>query len=253
MSNNKDLRKTLKQPDQFQAELIKGFKWTTSHSKLVLGAVILFVVAAAAYTTAGYIKTEKETKVQEKYYSFERQYLEKKAAFEKPESKDKKETKITATGDLQKDFGSAVEGFESLVKEFPNSLGGQMSALHLSDLYMSYKKPEDALRVLKAVQINGSSEMLAALVLNQLGNVYAQQNDCKNAIEQWQTVVNSKKLAFAHDEAKLRMGLCFETMNDIAKAEQMYTEVSKKEGSSDFSASRDAEKYLRLLKMKKNL
>ncbi|MNT40352.1 hypothetical protein D3C72_1766590 [compost metagenome] len=50
------------------------------------------------------------------------------------------------------------------------------------------------------------------------------------------------------------MGLCFETMNDLAKAEELYTQVTKKEdATADFAASREAQKYLRLLKAKKNL
>ena len=111
------------------------------------------------------------------------------------------------------------------------------------------------MRVLKTVEPSlGGSLMLSSLVLSQIGNVYADQNDCKQAVGQWQKIVENKKLTFAHDEARLRMGLCFESLGDVAKAEEFYTEVSKKdEKNANLGASRDAEKYLRLLKMKKNL
>ncbi len=51
------------------------------------------------------------------------------------------------------------------------------------------------------------------------------------------------------------MGLCFESMNDLAKAEEIYTQISKKDdqNTTDFAASREAQKYLRLLRAKKNL
>jgi tetratricopeptide (TPR) repeat protein len=253
-------KKDLKAPDQFHAELIKGFQWTTSHSQAVLGLVAVFVIAGAVYSGVTYFKSEKENTVQQKYYTFERQYTEKKAGFDQAlMQKDKKDPKAppveAASGDLQKDYGTVVEGFESVLKEYPKTRGGQMAALNLSEIYANYKKNDDALRVLKAVEPGlGASEMLTALVYSQMGNIYADQNDCKQAIEQWQKIVDSKKLAFAQNEAKLRMGVCYESLNDLSKAEQMYTEASKKDEATpgdDMSASRDAEKYLKLLKMKK--
>ena len=62
-------------------------------------------------------------------------------------------------------------------------------------------------------------------------------------------------LQFAHDEAQLRTGLCYESLNDLTKAEEVYASIGKKDDASttDFAAAREAQKYLRLLKAKKNL
>jgi predicted negative regulator of RcsB-dependent stress response len=264
---NKRMPKALRNADQFQRSMIEGFQWTTSHSKIVIGLVVAFVVLAGGFSLAQYQQMKTETQVQEKYFVLEKQYMEKKSGFDQADqAKLKKDTPtdkankkaptpVAATGDLQKDYGDIPASFESLVKEFPKSRGAQMSALNLSEIYLQYKKPEEALRALNAVSGNlGSSEMLSALVLSQLGSVYADQNNCKDAVQQWEKIVNNKSLRFAHDEAKIRMGICYESLNDLTKAEQLYTEVSKKDDANgDFGASRDAEKYLRLLKMKKNM
>ena len=261
---NKRIPKALRNADQFQRSMIEGFQWTTSHSKIVIGLIVAFVVVGGGLALAQYQQMKTETQVQEKYFVLEKQYMEKKSGFEQAEQaklkKDKDADKkapapVAASGDLQKDYGDIPASFEALIKEYPKSRGAQMSALNLSEIYLEYKKPEEALRTLNSVAANlGSSEMLNALVLSQLGSVYADQNNCKGAVQEWEKIVNNKNLRFAHDEAKIRMGICYEALNDLGKAEQLYTEVSKKDDANgDFGASKDAEKYLRLLKMKKNM
>lgn len=251
--------------DQLQKNLREGFQWTTSHSKMVLGAVAVFLVVGIGISIAQAMKAKNESAAQEKYYVAEKRYNEKKMSFDQAEAqKNQKQDKnaktpaaptlAVASGDLQKDYGDIPAGFESILKENPKSLAAQMAALNLSELYLKYSQPQEALRALDTVAPHtGQSEMLAALVLGQKASIQADQNQCAEAVKSWEKIVSSKKMAFAHDEAKLRMGLCYETMNDLAKAEQMYSEVAKKDdANNDFSASRDAEKYLRLLKMKMN-
>lgn len=255
------LDKTLKNADQFQRGMIEGFQWTTAHSKMILGVIAVLVIAAAGWSFAQYQSAKTETAVQEKYFLLEKQVLEKKDGFERatqaknPKADAKAPAPVAATGDLQKDYGDLPNQFEALVKEYPKTHGAQMAALNASDIYMTYKKPEEALRILQSVASTmPKSEMLSALVWNQLGSVYADQGKCQDAIQQWQKIVDNRSLKFAQDEAKLRMGVCYETLNDLAKAEQMYSEVAKREEAGGMNgASQDAEKYLRLLKMKKNI
>jgi predicted negative regulator of RcsB-dependent stress response len=260
----------VRSPDQVTKTLREGFVWTTGHSKMVLGAIGAFIVVGMGVSLWSYFSTKKETSLQEKYYVVEKAYLEKKRGFEEASraevmaaqaAKDKKaapapavDASKKATGDLQKDYGTVIPGFEALIADAPNTQGGRMAALNLADIYASYSKNEEALATLQKVEKGlGKNDAITALVLTQMGNVYSNKGDCKGAIEKWQAITDRKGLAFAHDEAKLRMGLCYESMNDTAKAEQLYTEVSKKqEATADFSAAKDAEKYLRLLKAKKN-
>lgn len=265
-------KEELKSPDQMTKTLRQGFVWTTAHSKIVVGAIAAFVVIGVGVSLVGYFSEKKEISQQEKYYLIEKTYTEKKRGFEEAaraemtqaqQAKKDNEKKVPAfdpskkaSGDIQKDYGSVIAGFESFISESPNTKAAQMAALNLSDIYLSYKKNDEALTVLQKVEKGLDKDgVLTGLVWMQIGNILADKKDCKGAVEKWQIIANNKDLAFAHDEAKLRMGLCFESMNDLAKAEELYTEISKKEdrNTTDFAASREAQKYLRLLKVKKNL
>jgi hypothetical protein len=175
-------------------------------------------------------------------------------------AKDKTKTPVAdptkkATGDLEKDYGTIATDLQSMIDSAPGSKAAQMAALNLSEIYSNYNKNDEAIAALDKVSKHlGSTEAISALIWMQSGNLLANKGDCKGAVEKWQHIADSKKLSFAQDEAKLRMGLCFETMNDLAKAEELYTQVTKKEeATADFAAAREAQKYLRLLKAKKNL
>lgn len=253
-------------PDQVTQTLRKGFAWTTMHSNIVIIAVIAFVVLGLGLSLAGYLSEKKEVAQQEKYFLLERAYTDKKDAFAETSraellaAQDKKAPAVDPakkpSGDITKDYGTVVTDLESFVDAGPKTQAAQMAALNLTDLYMKYKTPDSALAVLQKVEPGlDKKEVLSALVHIQWGNVLAQKGDCAGAIPHWERVTSVKAFAYAHDEARLRMGFCYQSMNDLAKAEQVYTEITKADGSAnrDFAASREAEKYLRLIKAKKNL
>jgi hypothetical protein len=257
----------VKSPDQVTKTLREGFVWTTAHSQLVLGGIALFIVVGAGASIYGYLSDKKETALQEKYFTVEKEYTDKKRGFEEyaraelvaAQAKDKKapapDASKKSSGDLQKDFGTAIAGFETIIKESSGTTAAQMAALNLSDIYGDYGKPEEAYNVLTQVEKGlGKNHALTALVLQRMGSLLANKNDCKGAIEKWKMIADRKGLKFASDEAKLRMGLCYENLNDLAMAEQMYTEVSSnQDANADFVATKEAQKYLRLLKAKKNI
>lgn len=257
----------VKSPDQMTKTLRQGFNWTTAHSNMVMGAIALFVVAGVGYSLYGYFSEKKEMTQQEKYFVLEKNYTDTKRGFDEAtraelmaaQNKDKKAPVPTgkkASGDLQADYGTVITGFEAFIGETPNSKAAQMAALNLSDIYLTYKKNEEALSALQKVEKGlDQDDALTSLVWMQMGNVLANKNDCQGAIQKWESITKVKSLTYAHDEAKLRMGLCFESMNDLEKAEMLYAEVGGKQdpATTNFAASREAQKYLRLLKAKKNL
>ena len=150
-------------PDQVTQSLRKGFAWTTTHSKIVLGAIIAFVTIGLGASIASYLSEKKEISQQEKYFLLERAYTDKKASFEEAEraaqaaSQDKKaptpDASKKATGDLTKDYGTVVTDFENFVNENPKTQAAQMAALNLTDLYGEYKNPDAALAILQKVAI----------------------------------------------------------------------------------------------------
>ncbi|WP_413578748.1 tetratricopeptide repeat protein [Bdellovibrio sp. HCB290] len=262
-------KEDLKNPDQVTKTLREGFVWTTTHSKIVITAVFAFIVIGAGVSLMNYFSSKKETETQGKYFSLEKAYTEKKRGFDEAlraevtaaAAKDKKTAPVVdpskkPTGDVQKDYGTVITGFESLLNDSPKTTAGQMAALNLSDIYLSYKMHDQALASLNKVEAGlNKSDLTSGLVWMQMGNVLADKGDCKSAIAKWDVIVSSKSFSYAHDEAKLRQGLCYESLNDAAKAEQLYTEVAKNADSqtADSASTREAAKYLRLLKAKKNL
>jgi predicted negative regulator of RcsB-dependent stress response len=257
--------KDAKTPDQMTQTLRKGFVWTTTHSKIVAVGIIVFVAIGLGTSLYGYFVQQKEIAQQEKYFLLEKNYLAKKADFDTAERaasmpKDKKappaDTGKMPTGDIAKDYGTALTDLENFINENPQTQAAQMAVLHLTDSYMKYKNPDAALALIQKVQPSlDKKEVLSALVHIQWGNILAGKGDCNGALPHWEQVTQVKRFAFAHDEARLRMGFCYQSMNDVAKAEQIYTEVAKSAGTTDrdFAAAREAEKFLRLIKAKKNL
>lgn len=266
---SKQIEKDAKTPDQLQAGLQQGFTWTQTHVRLVMGLILAFVIIGGGWSVWSQIALKKETELQERYFVIEKKILEKKRGFDEAEQQDKMKEAAAkagkpqdpkaapatkASGDLAKDYGSLPQELEALVAEAPESRAGQMAALNLAELKARYKQPDEALRVLAQVnKKEQTSHLIGALVLTMKANLTAEKGDCPQALTMWEKIVKEPKAAFLHDETKLRMGLCYEAVSDWTKAEQLYTEVSKREGTEngDSSATKDAERYLRLLKLKK--
>lgn len=239
--------------DQVQVELQKGFKWTANHFKAVTALVALFIVIGAGLGLAGMFSHKKETQSQEKYYLLERAVSDKQRNFQ--EAQAQKNAQNGPSGDLAKDYGDLVSQLESFAKEHSKTQGGQMAAITLVNIYKEYKQWDLALALLESLSKDlDPSETMGALLFTQWGNILAEKNDCTTALTHWEKVVSQKAVGFAHGELKVRMGLCYEALKDFDKAEIMYAEVVKsQETNNDFSAAKDAEKYLKLMKAKRNL
>lgn len=245
-------KKDLIKPDQVLQGLSAGFEWSRKHSQIFFGLIAAVVVVGVVVTSVQYYTNSKEEKLQAKYFAVEKRYLDKKRDFEEA-SKNSKSTKAKATGDLQKDYGTEVADLEALVKEAGPSKAGAMASLNLSELYLGYNQVDQAKAALDLVGAKGSG-LLAGLVQLQMGNVAEAKGDCKTAVGIWTPLANDKDLDFLSGEIKMRMALCYEAMNDLSKAESLFTEASKKVDSSAGEmggGTKDSDRYLRMLKLKK--
>jgi predicted negative regulator of RcsB-dependent stress response len=259
----------VKSPDQFLQGLEKVMAWIQKNIAIVGIIFAVLVIGGVAWSIWDNVSSSKEEKLLSELALPEKEYNEKKNKFKEGErqleakkkaeaSKDKKDAankdeKIeVATGDLQKDFGPYVEKFTELVNREPKSKAGQISAMYLAEMYTDYKQPEKALEVLNKVSGEKANDVISALILNLKAGLIADKGDCQAAVSIWENVTKEKKVAYLHDEAKLRMALCYEKMNDNSKAEQLYTELSKPSEDPEFdrAVSEDAKKYLRLLKVR---
>ncbi|MGZ5279334.1 MAG: tetratricopeptide repeat protein [Pseudobdellovibrionaceae bacterium] len=253
-------KQDLKSPDKLQQELQKGFQWTTQHSKLTGLVLLSFLVLGAGISAKSYFDEKSENEIQAKYYSVEKKFLDKKTSFEqaKAASQAPKDPKAKtpppavegkATGDFNQDFGPLAEDMMKIISEKPSSKAAKMAALHLAGTQIEYQKMTEAEATLKKVNAD-SKDLLSGLVQNQLGTVQANLNDCNGALSTWSKVLSNARAKALHSGVKLKQGLCYENMKDLAKAEQMYLEAKNEDKES--VVARSAEKYLRLLQTAKN-
>ncbi len=254
-------KKDLKNPDAFQAELQKGFQWTTQHSKMVATALLGLLVLGAGVSAKSYLDEKSENEIQAQYFQVEKKWNEKKSSFETAESQAtaaaKKDSKAKASeappahkasGDFEQDYGTLAAEMMKIIDSSPKSKAAKMAALNVAEIQLQYGKFQEAQELLKKVESN-PKDLLSGLVLLQLGTAQADLNDCNSAISTWQKVVTSKEIQSLHPAAKLKQGLCYENTKDVAKAEQMYTEARNED--KDSAAGRSADKYLKLLQATK--
>lgn len=253
----------LKSPDIVQAELRKGFQWTTSHSQMVLGLSAVVLLAWGGWLAMDHFAQAKETTAQAEFFKIEKKYLEKKDKFSqslneemkkdlankkaKNDAKNTVETKSSAegpTGDLAKDYGSEIEDFSQLISKNPSTKAAQMAGLHLAQIQVEYGQFAQAEDSLKKV-LSNKSTLLSALVMKQLGVVQSNLNNCQGALESWSKVLANAEGKSFYADIKLNMGLCYESLKDFSNAEKMYADVKSVDANSPISKS--AEKYLKLL------
>lgn len=256
--SHKQAEALAKKQDPVARVLETTLTFAEKNAKVLFIILVLIVIAGIGYGINDNLTMKKEATFQERYAQAEKEQLEKERNFEEadraplaPEKDKKPEPKISATGDLEKDFGSSVKIYNEVIREAPQTKAARMAAIKLSDLYLKYKKPDDAMNSLKEVAARMHNDLTGYLVTFQKANVQSQIGQCSEAVSTWETLVRNKHAAFLHKEAQVRMGLCYETMKDFAKAELMYIEASKKDERDDFGPAKDAEKYLRLLKLRK--
>ncbi len=256
-------KKELKSPDAIQKELQKGFKWSTEHSQMLLGAGVLVVLVWGGLLVKAHFDEKAETEIQAEFFKAEKSFMEKKDKFNQAmsqaataekdsKSKDKasKDAKKEvaelpkATGDLAKDFGSEIEQFAKIIETKPKSKAAQMAALHAAQTQLEYGQFPAAEATLKKV-VETKNSILSGLLMKQLGISQANQNNCQAALQTWQKVLANSEAKSLHADVKLNMGLCYEALKDFSNAEKMYTDA--KTADSNSATSRSAEKYLKLI------
>lgn len=252
----------LKKPDAFVDKGQHLLQWIDKNTKLIVGIISLFVLLGAGVVSYKMFSDKKEVQAQEEYFLLDKSYSKKKSNFEaaknaKNEEAAKKNGKakettpavddnaVMATGDLEKDFGVELNGFKEFSTRKAGLKAGDLAALQVADIYMTYDKYEEAKTWLAdVVKKTNRNSLTGAMVINAYGTALANSGDCGSAISQWDSLAKVKDLNFMSDELSLKKAICYESMGDKAKAEELYKNISSKDSSA---LKKTAAQMLRLL------
>lgn len=84
-----------------------------------------------------------------------------------------------------------------------------------------------------------------AMGLVQLGTLQMELSEYKKAIETFSKIEGLEQADFLKGEALIKKGLCFQALNEIDQAKDVFTQASQKYPDSEYGES--AKKYLRVL------
>ncbi len=220
-------------------------KFIEKQWKLVLSITAAIALVAVVIGFSSIRATQKEKSAQESYFVVEKNLLELKNKKTHPDTGVKTEAVV--------DFSQVKKDLEKVMTDFPGSIASQMAAVHFANLLIEEKNFDLALTTLQKVQ-NNDKGLVNTLVQQQIGQLLADKEKCKEAIEVWQKIVDRKEAEFIHSETKIQQALCYTKLNDLKKAEEILTNLSNQSANPEIgnsTSSKEAEKYLRLIQFKK--
>tara|TARA_B110001454_G_C12723308_1_gene436513 strand:+ start:55566 stop:56510 length:945 start_codon:yes stop_codon:yes gene_type:complete len=279
----------LAKQDGFQQKLTLAFDWIVANKVIVILLVGVVAFSSLGYVIYGQVKRGAQMKIQDQYYVIEKDYLKIKTDFDDAErqaqqeaakaadknKKDKKDTepkpepKKQASGDLDKDYGAVVARFTELHSANPKLVPGKVTALVLADIYWEYKKLDLAAQVLEKSLESSPKTLVDYMILKKWSATQLSLGQFDQVIKKNQSVMGSNKYPFMNSYFKLQTGLAYEGLKQYDQAEAQYKDViakgdtpemkipadeekMKNHFGADQSAAEQAQKYLLLLRMKKN-
>jgi lipopolysaccharide biosynthesis regulator YciM len=87
--------------------------------------------------------------------------------------------------------------------------------------------------------------------MKKMGQLFADSDQCKEAIDIWNKVLSNKKADFTFSDIQIKQALCYQKLNDSQKAEELLTKVKNIKTEDQEQSSLEAEKVLRLIQFNK--
>jgi TolA-binding protein len=233
----------LRSPDAFQSGMSTFTEKMFAHrGPIVSGLVGLLLIGVgwAAYNT---YRDHQEEKAQEILFQAQNKSKTTEENFTKAAPK---LDLPKATGNLETDYKDSLPLYQEVVQKYPSSQAAVLASLDLGHLYYEHKKYDDAVKVLDGAVKYARHPVTKGLALDQLGAALEAKGDCGSAIKQWEKIEQDKELQFLQGPSLIKMGLCYEKLKQIDKAEQTYHRAETL--TSDAEAAKTAKKYLRVLK-----
>ncbi len=247
-------------PDAFLTGSERILKWVEDNIAVVggiFGAILLIGLGWLGYgqfndfqerraTKAIYAAQMNLNKQRDQVAKDENERLEKllkemkdKGAKDLPQKEDSK-------ADFEAVFAGPAQEVEKQIIAHKSTKAAAIAAIDLAGLYLDQKKPDLAAALLAQVD-GGDSEIIRALVKMQRSTVAMELGDYNRAISGFEDLAGRSGVEFIHAEALLKAGLCYERLEQMDRAKDLYTRVSTEFGESE--SGRTAKNYLRLLQL----
>lgn len=243
-------KEEIKGPDAFMRTMETTTKFVDQNAKPLAAVIILAVLIAVGYVVANFVHEHKENSAAQALFNPQNEYRKLHDQFEQakapadPKADPKAAKPIPASGDLQKDYGPVVAGFENVIKEHSGTVAAGQAAVYLASIYQEYGKLDEAKSAVEKVLKDSPSNTLIFSVAHMVhGNILAAQGNCKDAVTSFETVKD-----FLSVDAAVKAGVCYEKLGQLDHAAEMYRKASSE---SDSSTSLAAKGYLKALEQKK--
>jgi predicted negative regulator of RcsB-dependent stress response len=243
----------LKKPDVFVSSVSKTWMGIEKYRMLFFTLAVLLLAGGAGFSVYSWKLNKNEAEAQGQYFlakktleeiqkTFE---VDKEAVMAAEKKNEKPPMPKQKSGNLEQDFGPAVQKLEGVVQSHPKTKAAVMAGLELSALFQDYKQADRALAVMENLEkTTAPKEIVHGFVLLHKGNALQMKGDCQAAINSWDKIVAEKSLQLLHGEALLREGLCQEKLGDKNKSQEIYKRLSQ--DFADTEAGKAAKRYLRL-------
>ena len=231
--------------DKINAGLEKFVSLCAANAKIVVGLFISLLLVGSAIAGMGYKKKSAETAAFSELSVLEREFNNWKLSLSpNPESKEKPAAVDTAKLQTQ---------LTDFIKNKPELKASHLASLMLVELGTSLGQEAEILKVLETLPLKSNGQLLEGLATLKKGDLFANQNQCDQALKAWSQIVGQKKLPFLKDMAHLKSGLCEEKLAQKDKALMHYESViSAKDLKTDRWAYKEAQKYKRALTWTQN-
>ncbi len=196
-------KKKLKEPDEFISTTARILSWTRENVRLILTGIVVGALVASSIV---FWRIRTERREAAALNSFHRA-LEILTSAEDPPSKE---------------YQEALNEFERIQREYPNTKASQLAQLRLGQGLLESKQYDKAVEIYSTFLKSNPAERLYRLfALQNLGYAYEGQENYQRALDSFQRLVDMGE-SFLSPWAYISIGRCFEKMGKKEEALKNY-------------------------------
>ncbi len=245
---SKQAHEDVKHPDAFITTSEKVIKELLKYKGLLLATLALILVASLGYLGHSYWRDSQERAAANALFEAEAKMQEADLKRVEARSKDPK-FKPDLDAEFAKDLSAPVSEYQNVIKAHAGTTSAQVAALGLSLFLWEQKQFKEALVTLELAKVSQTaSSWLDGNWWMHKGVILIENENYDQGISAFELILKNKSLSLFHSEAKLKLGLAYESKGDLAQARQAFEQLEREFPNS--GAAKEGKKYLRALSIK---